>query len=173
MKTTLEFILLTQSPALFLAALVLLIGFFIKKKKHRVRAALHMIGAVICLAAAVVLYFMGMKFGHFTIDDFWKIRIPGWVGLGIVVVLTGLAIYRSTAKAITKRRAEKYAAKAEAERIKELEDAKNAAYESGKADALAAEKVVDTVAEVAETPAADVVPGASATDSEAAGAEQK
>lgn len=169
MKATLEFILLTQSPALFLAALVLLIGFFIKKKNHRVRAALNMIGVVICLAGGVVLYFMGMKLEHFTIDDFWKIRIPGWVGLGIVVVLTGLAVYRSTARAITKRRAEKYAAKAEAERQKELEDAKTAAYESGKADALAAEKVADTVAEVTEAPAADIVPGATATDSEAAG----
>ena len=91
--------------------------------------------------------------------------------LGVVVVLTGLSVYRSTAKAITKRRAEKYAAKAEAEHAKALEDAKTAAYESGKADALAAEKVADTVAEVAAAPAADPspVPGASATDSEAAG----
>lgn len=154
MKTTLEFILLTQSPALFLAAIVLLIAYFIKKKKHRIRAALNLIGTVVCFAGGVVLYFAGMKLNHFTIDDFWQIRIPGWVGLGIVVVLTGLSIYRSTAKAITKRRAEKYAAKAEAQRIQELEDAKNAAYESGKADALAESKVVETVVESTEAPAA-------------------
>ena len=164
MKATLEYILLTQSPALFLAAIVLLIGYFFKKKNHRIRAALNLILAILCVAGGVALYFVGMKLEHFTIDNFWQIRIPGWVGLGVVVVLTGLSIYRSTAKAITKRRAEKYAAKAEAARVKELEDAKNAAYESGKADALAAEKVVETVTEVA-----DVVPGASATDSEAAG----
>ena len=171
MKATLEFILLTQSPALFLAAIILLIGYFFLKKNHRVRATIDLIGAILCLAGGVVLYFLGMKLEHFTIDDFWKIRIPGWVGLGVVVVLTGLAIYRSTARAITKRRAEKYAAKAEAEHAKALEDAKTAAYESGKADALAAEKVADTVAEVAAAPAADPspVPGASATDSEAAG----
>ena len=171
MKTTLEFILLTQSPALFLAALVLLVGYFIKKKNHRIRAALNLICAIICAAGGVVLYFLGMKMLEgFTIDNFWKIRIPGWVGLGVVVVLTGLSVYRSTAKAITKHRAKKYAAKAEAERIKELEDAKTAAYESGKADALAAEKVVETVAEAADA-ATDPspVPGASATDSEAAG----
>ena len=167
MKTTLEFILLTQSPALFLAAIVLLIAYFIKKKKHRIRAALNLIGTVVCFAGGVVLYFAGMKLNHFTIDDFWQIRIPGWVGLALVVVLTGLSIYRSTAKAITKRRADKYAAKAEAERIKELEDAKNAAYESGKADALATEKVVDTVTEATVDPSP--VPGATATDSEAAG----
>lgn len=151
MKATLEFILLTQSPALFLAALVLLTGYFIQKKNHRIRAALRLIGAIVCLAGGVALYFIGMKLQHFTIDDFWRIRVPGWVGLGLVVVLTGLAVYRATAKAITKRRAEKYAAKAEAERLKELEDAKTAAYESGKADALAAEKVVETVTEAAET----------------------
>jgi len=172
MKATLEYILLTQSPALFLAAIVLLIGYFIKKKNHRIRAALNLIVAIVCLAGGIALYFVGMKLlDGFTIDNFWQIRIPGWVGLGVVVVLTGLSVYRSTAKAITKRRAEKYAAKAEAEHAKALEDAKTAAYESGKADALAAEKVADTVAEVAAAPAADPspVPGASATDSEAAG----
>ena len=169
MKATLEYILLTQSPALFLAAIVLLIGYFFKKKNHRIRAALNLILAILCAAGGVALYFVGMKLlDGFTIDNFWQIRIPGWVGLGVVVVLTGLSVYRATAKAITKHRAEKYAAKAEAARVKELEDAKNAAYESGKADALAAEKVVETVAEAA-APAADAVPGASATDSEAAG----
>ena len=168
MKATLEYILLTQSPALFLAAIVLLIGYFFKKKNHRIRAALNLILAILCAAGGVALYFVGMKLEHFTIDNFWQIRIPGWVGLGVVVVLTGLSVYRATAKAITKHRAEKYAAKAEAARVKELEDAKNAAYESGKADALAAEKVVETVAEAA-APAVDAVPGASATDSEAAG----
>ena len=161
MKATLEYILLTQSPALFLAAIVLLIGYFIKKKNHRIRAALNLIVAILCAAGGVALYFAGMKLlEDFTIDNFWQIRIPGWVGLGVVVVLTGLSVYRSTAKAITKRRAEKYAAKAEAERVKELENAKTAAYESGKADALAAEKVVETVTEVAEAPAAEAAPAA-------------
>ena len=171
MKATLEYILLTQSPALFLAALVLLTGYFIKKKNHRIRAALQLMGAILCAVGGVALYFLGMKLlDGFTIDNFWQIRIPGWVGLGVVVVLTGLSIYRSTARFITKRRADKYAAKAEAEHAKALEDAKNAAYESGKADALAANKVVETVAETAApaADAADVVPGASATDSETA-----
>ena len=157
MKTTLEFILLTQSPALFLAALVLLIGFFSKKKNHRVRAALNLIFALLCLFGGIALYYLGMLYEHFTIRDFWQIRVPGWVGLGIVLVLTALAIYRATAKAIKKHRADKYAAKAEAERVKELEDARTAAYESGKADAIAETKVVDTVAEAAApaVPAAD------------------
>ena len=149
-----EKILLSQSPALFLAAVVLLIGYFIKKKNHRVRAVLNLIAAVVCLIGGIVLYYFGMLREHFTIHDFWQIHLAGWVGLGVVVVLTGLSVYRSTSRFITKRRAEKYAAKAEAEHAKQLEDAKNAAYESGKADALAAEKVVDTVAEVAEAPAA-------------------
>ena len=170
MKTTLELILLTQSPALFLAAVVLLIGYFIKKKNHRVRAALNLIGTILCLALGIALYYLGMLHEHFTIRDFWHIRVPGWVGLGIVALLTVVAIYRSTAKAIKKHRAEKYAAKAEAERIKELENAKAAAYESGKADAKAEGVVAETVAAAA----ADLspVPGATATDSEAAGEEQ-
>ena len=138
MKTTLEFILLTQSPALFLAALVLLIGFFIKKKNHRVRATLNLIIAIFCLAAGIVLYYLGMLHEHFTIRDFWHIRVPGWVGLSVVAVLTVLALYRSTARYIKKRREATYAAKAEAEHRRELETAKTAAYESGKADAMAA-----------------------------------
>lgn len=153
MKATLEFILLTQSPALFLAAVVLLLRFFILKKNHRVRGTLNLIGAIVCLAGGVVLYYLGMLYEHFTIRDFWHIRVPGWVGLGLVVVLTGLSLYRTSARAIARRRAEKAAAKAEAQRIQELEDAKNAAYESGKADALAESKVVETVAEAAEVPA--------------------
>ena len=48
-----EKILLSQSPALFLAALVLLIGYFIKKKNHRVRAALNLIVAVVCLIGGI------------------------------------------------------------------------------------------------------------------------
>ena len=169
MKTTLEFILLTQSPALFLAAIVLLIGFFVKKKNHKVRATLNLIIALLCLAGGIALYYLGMLYEHFTIRNFWQIRIPGWVGLGIVALLTILAIYRSTAKAIQKHRAEKYAAKAEAERVKELEDARTAAYASGKADAIAEGKVTETVA-AATTPAdLSPVPGATATDSEAAG----
>ena len=160
MKATLEFILLTQSPALFLAAVVLLLRFFFLKKKHRIRATLDLIIAILCLAGGVALYYLGMLHEHFTIRDFWQIRVPGWVGLGLVAVLSGLSLYRSTARAVAKRRAEKNAAKAEAQRIRELEDAKNAAYESGKADALAAEKVVETVTEVAESPAAEAAPAA-------------
>lgn len=154
MKATLEFILLTQSPALFLAAVVLLLRFFVLKKNHRIRGALNLVLSIVCLAGGVALYYLGMLHEHFTIRDFWQIRVPGWVGLGLVAVLAGLSLYRSTARAIAKRRAEKAAVKAEAQRVKELEDAKAAAYESGKADALAETKVVETVAEAAEAPAA-------------------
>ena len=170
MNTTLEKILLSQSPALFLAAIVLLIAYFIKKKNHRVRAALNLIGTIIFFIGGIALYYLAMLKEYCTIRDFWHINVFGWVGLGIVAVLTVLAIYRSTARFIKKRRAEKYAAKAEAERMKELEDAKTAAYESGKADAMAEGKVAETVAEVAAAPVdPSPVPGATATDSEAAG----
>ncbi len=168
MKATLEFLLLTQSPALFLAAIVLLIGFFIQKKNHRIRAALNMIGMIVCVAGGIVLYYFGMKLGHFTIDDFWKIRVPGWVGLGLVAALTVLRIYRSSARAVARHRAKKSAARAEAERQRELEDAKAAAYESGKADALAAEKVAETVTEATQTESAAPSPVAAAETADSA-----
>ena len=150
MKTTLEFILLTQSPGLFLSALVLLVCFFFLKKNHRIRAAINMIGAISCTILGIVLYYLGMLHEHFTIRDFWHIRVPGWVGLGIVVLLTVISAYRSTAKAIKKRRAEKFAARAEKERVQELEDAKAAAYESGRADAMAEEKAAAAATEPVE-----------------------
>lgn len=152
MKATLEFILLTQSPALFLAAAVLLVCFLFQRKKHRVRAALDLTGALLCLILGVALYYLGLLHAHFTIHDFWRIRVPGWVGMGLVAALTVFGLYRSARKAIGKRRAEKQAAKAEAERIRELEDARTAAYASGKADALAEETVIGTVAQTAQAP---------------------
>lgn len=159
MKNTLEFILLTQSPALFLAGITLLICFFVRHKKHRITGTLQLILGIICLLGGIALYYLGMLNEHFTIRDFWQIRMPGWIGLGLTAALILFLLYRSIAAAIRKRRAEKAAVKAEAERQKELEDAKNAAYESGRADALAAEKVADTVVEaVTEEPAPAEVP---------------
>lgn len=160
MKNTLEFILLTQSPALFLAGITLLICFFARRKNHRITGTLQLILGIICLLGGIVLYYLGMLNNHFTIRDFWHVRVPGWVGLGLTAALILFLLYRSIVAAIRKRRAEKAALKAEADRQKELEDAKNAAYESGKADALAAEKVagtvVEAVAEVAEESPAPV-----------------
>lgn len=176
MKNTLEFILLTQSPALFLAGITLLICFFARRKKHRITSTMQLILGIICLLGGIALYYLGMLNEHFTIHDFWHVRVPGWMGLGLTAALILFLLYRSIVAAIGKRRAEKAAVKAEADRQKELEDAKNAAYASGKADALAAEKVADTVveavAEVSETVAPEEAAPAVAPPAEPAAEEQ-
>ncbi len=153
MNLTLEKILLNQSPALFLSSVSFLVCYLMLRKKHKIRAALDLILAIVCFGGGIALYYFGMLHEYFTIHDFWHIRLPGWIGLGLVAALVAFLTYRSAVKLIRKRRAEKLAAKAESDRIRELEDAKNAAYESGKADALATEKVVDTVAVAVEEPA--------------------
>lgn len=152
MKHTLEYILLTQSPALFLFAVALLLYFLFQRKTKKFRAALALIVSILSLAGGIALYYIGMLNEHFTIHDFWQIRVPGWIGLGLSAALMVVILYRSAARAIRTRRAAKQAAKTEQQRLKELENAKQAAYESGRADALAKETVIETVSEAVETP---------------------
>jgi hypothetical protein len=45
--------------------------------KSRARAALNLIGTILCLALGIALYYLGMLHEHFTIRDFWHIRVPG------------------------------------------------------------------------------------------------
>ena len=157
MNLTLEKILLNQSPALFLAGIAFLLCFIALRKTHKIRAALDLFLALVCIIGGIALYYVGMLKEVFTIHDFWQIRTPGWIGLGVVAALVLFLSYRSAVKLIRKRRADKLAAKKEADHAKELEDAKNAAYEAGKADAIAAEVVVGTVTAAAEesAPAAE------------------
>lgn len=154
MKHTLEYILLTQSPVLFLFAVALLLYFLFQRKTKKFLSALALIAAIASLFGGMVLYYLGMLNEHFTIHDFWQIRVPGWIGLGLSAALIAVILYRSAAKTIRARRAQKLAAKAEQQRIRELENAKQAAYESGRADALAEETVIGTVSEAVDvTPA--------------------
>lgn len=161
MKHTLEYILLTQSPALFLFAASLLIYFLFQRKAKKFRSALALITAILALGGGIALYYLGMLHEHFTIHDFWQIRVPGWIGLGLSAALLVVILYRSAAKAVRARRAAKLAAKAEQQRLRELEEAKQAAYESGRADARAEETVAETVSEaVAPTSAEEPTPPA-------------
>ena len=82
MDKTLGYLLCCQSPALFLGALALLAGYIIRHRNHRVHAALDLVLAIVCLLGGVALYYLGMLYDHFTIHDFWQIRVPGWVGAG-------------------------------------------------------------------------------------------
>ena len=154
MKHTLEYILLTQSPALFLFAVTLLLYFLFQRKTKKFLPALALITAIIALAGGITFYYLGMLNEHFTIHDFWQIRLPGWIGLGLAAAVVLVTLYRSTAKAFRIRCAKKHTIKAEQQRVRELEAAKQAAYDAGRADALAEETVIGTVSEAVDVPPA-------------------
>ena len=156
MNATLGYVLCCQSPALFLAALVLLICYFARKKNHRVRATLDLILAIVFAAAGVALYFLGMSWEYFTIRDFFHIRVIGWIGFGIVAVITVIAAVRAFLKANRKRMAEREANRANnADTFQRTEEAKaaNAATAAAVAEvvteALAEERAAPVVEEAA------------------------
>ena len=70
---TLGYILCCQSPALFLAALALLVA-HLAGRKHRVKAFFRLLLCILCAAGAVALYFLGIYKEYFTIRDFFVIR---------------------------------------------------------------------------------------------------
>ena len=156
LNTTLGFVLCCQSPALFLAAVVLLICYFARKKNHRVRAVFDLILAILCAVGGVALYFLGMGWEYFTIRDFLVIRPIGWVGLGIVAVITIVAAVRAFIKVNRRRMAEKAANRAaNAESYQRAEEEKAAALAAAE-EAKAAEEAAKaaaaaTAAEVSET----------------------
>lgn len=107
LNITLGYVLCCQSPALFLGAAVLLICHFARKKHHRVRAVLDLILAIVCAVGGVVLYFLGLGWEHFTIHDFLRIRPVGWVGFGIVALISLYAAIRALLRYNRVRMAEK------------------------------------------------------------------
>ena len=125
MDKTLGYLLCCQSPALFLGALALLAGYIIRHRNHRVHAVLDLVLAIVCLLGGVALYYLGMLYDHFTIHDFWQIRVPGWVGLVLAAIVIVVLFVQNIGKA----------ARAEDARRKELEEAKSAAFASGQAAA--------------------------------------
>ena len=112
MDKTIGYILCTQSPGLFLAALMLLLFYFARRREHHVRAVMDLVLGIVCVAGGVALYFVGMGAGHFTIQDFYVIRVPGWVGIGIVVLFNVWLIGRGFLAVNRRRTAEKNANRA-------------------------------------------------------------
>ena len=88
MDATLGYILCSQSPTLFLAAVVVLLCYFARRRSHHARAVLDLVLCIVCAAAGVALYFFGMGRGYFTIRDFYVIRTPAWIGMAVVAVIT-------------------------------------------------------------------------------------
>ena len=114
---TLGYILCCQSPGLFLAAAVLVIAYFAGRKKHRFKAVLKLLLAIVCAVGGIALYYLGMYDEYFTIRDFYQIRPAGWVGVGIAVFFTLLALVRAFFAAADARREEKAANRAENQRL--------------------------------------------------------
>ena len=106
MDKTLGYILCTQSPGLFLAALMLLLFYFARRREHHVRAVMDLVLCIVCAAGGVALYFVGMGAGLFTIQDFYAIRTPGWVGIGVVVIFNVWLIARGFLAVNRRRTAE-------------------------------------------------------------------
>ena len=103
---TLGYILCCQSPALFLAALALLVA-YLAGRKHKVRAFFRLLLCILCAAGGVALYFLGIYKEYFTIRDFFLIRTAGWIGLAIAAFFVLLALVRAFFAAADARREQK------------------------------------------------------------------
>lgn len=123
MENTIGYILCCQSPALFLLAIALLIRFFVRKGKARVRAVLSLIIALVCIAAGVVLYYQGLLLEYFTLRTLWQIRTAGWIGLAVVAALLLYLSGRAFLRYAARRRAQKEAVRAENAHRQEVEQA--------------------------------------------------
>lgn len=138
MDATLGYILCSQSPTLFLGAAVLLLCYFARRHTHRARAILDLTACIVCTAAAVAMYFLGMGKGYFTIRDFYRIRTPGWVGMAVVAVIALWLAVRAFLAASRRRTAEKAAARAaNAEAHRRAEEERAAAQQREAAEKAA------------------------------------
>lgn len=161
---TLGYILCCQSPALFLAALALLVA-YLAGRKHRVKAFFRLLLCILCAAGAVALYFLGIYKEYFTIRDFFVIRAAGWIGLAIAAFFVLLALVRAFFAAADARRAQKEANRAENERLAQEAEAARAAGEPVSAEPAAAEAPA-AAAPVPEPPAEAPAPEAQAEQPE-------
>lgn len=169
MDKTVGYVLCSQSPALFLLGIVLLLCYLFRRKRHKVLAVLDLVLAIVSVLGGVALYFLGMSRDYFNIHNFYQIRTPGWIGLAVVAVLAVVAAVRAFARMADERRTEKAAIRAENARRNEAEqaakEAEKAAAEAEKAAAQAAREAEQATAQmmadvppVAEAPTADVFP---------------
>ena len=160
---TLGYILCCQSPALFLAALALLVA-YLAGRKHRVKAFFRLLLCILCAAGAVALYFLGIYKEYFTIRDFFVIRAAGWIGLAIAAFFVLLALVRAFFATADARRAQKEAARAENERLAQEAETAKAAGEPVSAEPAAAEAPAEAPAPA--SPASVSVPEAQAEQPE-------
>ena len=117
MDKTIGYVLCCQSPALFLLTLVLLFASLLRRRRHKFIAAIDVILAVASAILGVALYFIGLRYEHFTIDDFYHVRTVGWVGFGVVAVVSVVTGLKAFMKMADERRTQKAAIRAENARI--------------------------------------------------------
>ena len=160
---TLGYILCCQSPALFLAALALLVA-YLAGRKHRVKAFFRLLLCILCAAGAVALDFLGIYKEDFTIRECFVIRAAGWIGLAIAAFFVLLALVRAFFAAADARRAPKEAARAENERLAQEAETAKAAGEPVSAEPAAAEAPAEAPAPA--SPASVSVPEAQAEQPE-------
>ena len=115
-------ILCCQSPALFLAALALLIRFF-TLGKHKLRRGAALAGAMLFLAGGVGLYFYGMYRELFTIRDFFRIRPAGWAGLGVVLAVILLLLFNGMKNRASRKKLARAEVQAQLDKQAALEQA--------------------------------------------------
>lgn len=149
MDATLGYILCSQSPTLFLAAVVLLLCYFARRRSHHARAVLDLVLCIVCAAAGVALYFFGMGRGYFTIRDFYVIRTPAWIGMAVVAVITVWVAVRAFLAANRRRVAEKEANRAANAEAHQREKGEKAAAKQRDEQEKAANRAA--VAHVSET----------------------
>lgn len=115
-------ILCCQSPALFLAALALLLRFF-TLGKHKLRRGAALAGAILTLAGGVGLYFYGMYRELFTIRDFFRLRPAGWAGLGVVLAVILLLLFNGMKNRASRKKLARAEAQAQQDKQAALEQA--------------------------------------------------
>lgn len=147
MDKTIGYVLCCQSPALFLLTLVLLFASLLRRKRHKFIAAIDVILAVASAVLGVALYFIGMRYEHFTIDDFYHVRTVGWVGVGLVAVVSAVTGLKAFMKMADERRTQKAAIRAENARINQE---RMAAEAEARAAAQAAKEAETAAQEAAQ-----------------------
>lgn len=152
MDKTIGYVLCCQSPALFLLTLVLLFASLLRRRRHKFIATIDVILAVASAILGVALYFIGMRYEHFTIDDFYRIRTVGWVGFGVVAVVSAVTGLKAFMKMADERRTQKAAIRAENARINQERMAAEAEARAAAQAAKEAEKAEQEAEKAAPAP---------------------
>ena len=152
MDKTIGYVLCCQSPALFLLTLVLLFASLLRRRRHKFIAAIDVFLAVVSAALGVALYFIGLRYEHFTIDDFYHVRTVGWVGFGVVAVVSAVTGLKAFMKMADERRTQKAAIRAENARINQERMAAEAEARAAAQAAKEAEKAEQEAEKAAPAP---------------------